>query len=440
MYDPVYDPTLSAPGTNLWNDIYCPVLYLHAAEAEALLLDVESWTPRDRRGDVLAVVARAWMRLGRPSEAWRAFERAQALGGPEVASLARVVLPDALARCAADAKAADRPEGVAEAWLDAAAVALDRAEVPLARRAVADALEACPDHAEAAHFARMLEEPGVQRGWQRADLSGDRGRPPERVVLDARRLRPARRQGWVSEERLERRHVLAEEDRLVPSASALARLRAGGWYGFFLGTDGDFAGLAPGHTLTGLEIQAGHLVARVSEQRAAGPLAADTWARVLHGDDTLATDDLAQLLCALATRDPSLLPTGREAATWLLRRHGDHPPLWRAYAGWIEALAGDPGGEALPHAEVVLAQPLQDALAWRLAVATLARLGARSRAEQEIHARRHDPVCGYTARQLVSAGQDLADARVTCSPRLRPRRDSPAPRHPGSRDLPAPRG
>ncbi len=431
VYDIPKDWALRPFGHDLWNDVYCPCLYLRPDEAEALLLDVENWALPGRLGDSLALSARAWMRLGRPDEAWRAFERAQRAGGPEVDLLESVVLPGAVERCTRRAEAAAHPGAAAEAWLDAASVHLDRGDLPLARRAIDAAVEACGDHAEAGHFKRLMAEPAIQRGWQRAEFLSRTPLSRGLALADARRLRPLRRNGWVSEERLERRCWFVANDAEVPRGTGLAALRSAGWFGFFLATDLDYTTVPPDHPLPKLEVECGQISAHVNEGRAAGPRAATLWAAVSGDADDQTTDDVAQLLCALATRDPSMLAAGRLAAGWLLGHDPAHQALWHAYVGWLGALAGDARDEALAHAGTVLALPRPGALAWRLAVATLARCGERDAALRAVHARRDDTDCGFTARHLAAPGADLCDASVTCSPRLVPRRLAP-PRRPAA--------
>ncbi|MBM4369660.1 MAG: hypothetical protein FJ102_25850, partial [Deltaproteobacteria bacterium] len=94
------DDRLSTPfGAHLWLDIYWPALFCDADGcAGTALARLDEWLPRNRRGDGLAIAARAWTRLGHPAEALACFEEAQKLGGSEVEALACFVLAGGLER------------------------------------------------------------------------------------------------------------------------------------------------------------------------------------------------------------------------------------------------------------------------------------------------------------------------------------------------------
>ncbi|MBM4367457.1 MAG: hypothetical protein FJ102_14690, partial [Deltaproteobacteria bacterium] len=326
------------------------------------------------------------------------------------------------------------PGTAADAWLDASALHLDEGRLEAARETVARALSTCPGHAEAEHYARLLAEPDAMEAWQRHE----RARPARRsrkslAARDVHSLRPSRRNGWVSEQRLRRRCYLVEDDMAVLPGTGLDRLRQAGWYDYFVGTDSDFARLGPGHPLVHAELDLQRLLAQVDEGRSVLDAATRAWFEAQQSHDHERINDTAQLVCGLATADDALVDLGIEAASWLLRRAPEHAALWHAYLAWLGHLAGHP--EACDHAHEVLRLPMTDTLSWRLAASTLVAEGRRAEAAPYLSRHRDDPVHGHAARQLEQLKGELAPFRVHVSPRLLPRFTPPPARREPSQGL-----
>ncbi|MBM4393698.1 MAG: hypothetical protein FJ090_21440, partial [Deltaproteobacteria bacterium] len=303
------DDRLFTPfGAHLWLDIYWSALFSDADGcADTALTRLDEWLPRNRRGDGLAIAARAWTRLGHPAEALACFEEAQQLGGDEVEALACFVLAGGIERCARRAERATGTGTAADAWLDATALHLDQGRLGAARETAALALSTCPGHAEAEHYGRLLAEPGAMEAWQ----CHERSRPARRArkavaARDVDSLRPCRRNGWVSEQRLRRRCYLIEDDTAVVPGTGLDRLRQAGWYDYFVGTDGDFARLSPSHPLVPAEFDLQRLLAQVDEGRTVLDDATRAWFEAQQSHDRERINDTAQLVCGLATADRAL--------------------------------------------------------------------------------------------------------------------------------------
>lgn len=423
------DDRLSTPfGAHLWLDIYWPSLFFDTCGcADTGLARLDEWLPRNRRGDGLAIAARAWTRLGHPAEALACFDEAQKLGGDEVEALACFVLPGGIERCARRAERAHGAGTAADAWLDATALHLDEGQLGAAREAVSRALSTCPAHAEAEHYARLLAEPDALEAWRRHESARPARRPRKTLAArDVNSLRPCRRNGWVSEQRLRRRCYLVEDDMAVLPGSGLDRLRQAGWYDYFLGTDGDFARLSPAHPLVPAEVDLQRLLAQVDEGRPVLDGATRAWFEAQQSQDRERINDTAQLVCGLATADEALVELGIEAATWLLCRAPEHAPLWHAYLAWLGHLAGSP--DACDHAHRALRLAITDTLSWRLAASTLVAEGRRAEAAVYLSRHRDDPVHGHAARQLEQLKGELPPFRVHVSPRLLPRFATPPAR------------
>lgn len=373
--------------------------------------------PSRERADAWAVAARAYMLLGHPADAVRAWERAEKSGGEEVEALAIFLAPDGLGLALRRAQSASRPAVRADRWCDLAALRVLQQGGFGAGGAIAEALAACPDHLEAQHWLRFLALPDAQREADRLH-----GRPSRRgrglAARDAAALIPHRGNGWIGERRLLTRHALPPQRRSAPAGSGLATLDDAGVVSLYLGSELDYHHLPANSSLVRAEIALTILSDHVDEGRHAAPLARAAWNTALASGDRLRVQDLAEQLCALATRAPDLLDAGAACADWLAAA-SPAPALFLAYGAWIAAARGSP--DAKLRAETVLARGDANELVWRLAVGALYRLGAVREGETHLAAARLDPRMRAIAASMHGAGARPDHPFVHCSPRLRSR-------------------
>ena len=392
---------------NPWFDLYfgavlCPEFFADS------LARIPSIAPADR-GNALAVAARGWMVLNRPADALRLWERAREVGGAEVESLGRFVLPQG-PRLADDYAASVGPSGLrADAWCDAAALHLTTGSLDRAARAIGRALAACPEHGEALHWHRFLSEPGVLA--VAADVCGAKPSGGGIGVEDAQALLPTRTNGWMSPERLNRR-VLMDVPASPPPGSALARFDHAGIRDYFMATDDDWARVPSTHPLAATEVAVDQLRSLVAERRPALVPARGLWESALASGDVVRVDDVAQLLCALATQDTRLIGVGSEAADWLVEHQRPGINLFAAYRALFAAIGDEPGAENL--ARKVLRASRGDDLPTRLGAGALALAGRR-----------------VAASAAVKPAPPAKLPVVWCSPRTAGRDLSSAARPPG---------
>lgn len=403
---------------NPWFDLYFGATFC-ADCFESTLPRIDN-LPHQERGDALAIAARGWMVLGRPADAMRCWERAHALGGPEVEALGLFVQSDGANRAELRAAGLPLPGLRADGWCDAAALHLVAGSLDAAVRAVGRALTACPDHGEALHWQRFLALPDAVAVAQRVDAGKPSRRGRGLAVQDALALLPTRHNGWVSEERLRRR---AQMDGMPdgPPGSALARFEHAGVREYFLAADTDWATVPASHPLARAELEIDLLRALVQENRPALTSARSVWDAALASGDSIRVDDVGQLLCALATQDIALVGVGREAADRLTEMTPGGHVLFRAYRALFAAMLAEP--DAVKRAREVLSGPFEDDLSWRLAVGALFRAGAIPDAEQEVRRALNDPMRRSIAAYMGSKAARTKTPVVSCSPRT------------GSRDL-----
>ncbi|MFN7147774.1 MAG: hypothetical protein ACK4YP_28650, partial [Myxococcota bacterium] len=192
------------PAVDPWWDLYMPATFGEADAVLDALEAAEATVPLAARGDLYAVAARAFAVLGRYVEAERVAEQAFRLGGAEADALATFLCPDGRAR--AERRTVGGRRGArADAWCDLAALRLQAGEVAEARAAVERALATCPGHAEAGRWARFFEDAADPRAVVRDALDPRRSRRRSVPARDAAELLPARRTGWLSVERYQRR-------------------------------------------------------------------------------------------------------------------------------------------------------------------------------------------------------------------------------------------
>lgn len=403
------------PSFDPWLELYlcarlCRSCFERAAARVAEL-------PTAERGNAEAVAARAWMVLKRPAEAVRAWERAQAHGGPEVDALAGFILPDGLRRAESRADRPGSPAARADRWCDVAALRLQWQAGEGAGAAIASALAACPDHLEARHWLRFLALPDAL-----AEADRIQGRPSRRgsglAAQDAEELVPYRANGWVSRRRL---HTRLGPEARGPSAATgcgLARLEDAGVTAFYLGSEADYRRLPGRDALVQAELEMTTVAEHVTEGRPAAPLARAAWLAALASGDRQRVQDVAEQLCALATRAADLVELGAECADWLASV-SPNPALFGAYAAWFAATRGAP--DAGRRAESVLGAGTADELVWRLAVSALYQVGSIRKADAFVAAARLDPRLRLVAGAFDDTSAGFSPPRVHCSPRLRSR-------------------
>jgi hypothetical protein len=405
----------AGPTLDPWFELYmgatlCPDCFNAAA---ALIPGL----PPTERGNAWAVAARAYMVLGQPGEAVRAWELAEELGGHEVEALASFVRPDGHDRAVRRATTAGQPAVRADRWCDVAALRVIQRRGEGAGAALAEALAACPDHLEAHHWLRFLAQPDALREADRMQ-----GRPSRRgrslAAQDAAVLVPHRANGWVSTRRLNARLGLEAGPPLSPAGSGLRHLEDAGLHALYLGSDDDYRGLPARHPLVRAELQLAAVSEHVDEGRPASALARASWHAALASGDRQRVQDVAEQLCALTTRAADLLEVGGECADWLASVSPE-PTLFRAYGAWIAAARGAP--DAQRRAEAVLSTGAADELAWRLAVGALYRLGASTEADACVAAARRNPRLRAIAATLRGKRARPGEPQVHCSPRLRSR-------------------
>lgn len=373
--------------------------------------------PASEQGNAWAVAARAFMLLKRPAEAVRAWENAQQAGGTEVDALASFVLPDGLRRAGWRADAAGRPAVRADRWCDLAALRLVQHGGEGAGAAIAEALAACPDHLEAQHWLRFLALPDAFTEAERLQ-----GRPSRRgqglAARDAAALVPHRGNGWISRRRLHTRMGLEAARPLAPTGTGLARLEGAGVVAFYLGSELDYRQLAARDPLVQAELDLTVVAEHVDEGRRAAPLARAAWMGALASGDRQRVQDVAEQLCALATRAEDLVEVGAECADWLASL-STAPTLFSAYGAWFAAARAAP--DARRRAEAVLARETSNELIWRLAVSALYRSGATREGDAFVAAARQHPRLHVVAATWEGPAARNAEPRVHCSPRLRSR-------------------
>lgn len=378
---------------------------------DAALRQLDSLPARER-GDACAIAARGLYSLNRAAEAAHRWAQARELGGPEVDALAIWIEPAGLA--AAEARATDLADAGlrADAWCDVAALRLvrnhDRAG---AASAIGQALAACPEHREAHHWARFLTVPDLFEGIGRAVRRRSR-RAPGLAERDARELVPSPLNGFVSPRRAEAR--LVEPDPAATRGSAWALLVRAGIRDTFLATPEDWATVPTRHPLLQAELDLGRVVDLVDEGRPALGGARGAWQAARASGDPERQDDVAQVLCALATHDPELVPLAAECADWLCRERAHPGTLFWAYRAWARAAGGGDDGAA--EARALLGRRDLDDLSWRLALEGLRVAGARAEVDAALAVAVRDP-----ARRALAQAQRKATPeplRVRVSPRL----------------------
>jgi hypothetical protein len=302
-------------------------------------------------GELLAVCARSWWAAGHPLRAQRALAGAERGGGREVAALLTLARGDrGLARHRIEHES--EPGLRADAWCDLALLDMNEGDVTAASDSVASAVAACPDHLEAGRWARFLAEPAAPSTWRRVERDGPPSGAGTPALRDAFALRPTRRSGWISAERLHRR-VLARLPGADPPAAgtALRRLQDAGAGLLLFALDEEYASIPASSHFVEWELGGERARSLVAEGRPAGHTLSRLWTAT--AGDPVARDDLAQFVVALATATDALAGEGEAAARWLIDGGGGRQSLWRAYAAWH-------GARTRPRASVNEALALLD--------------------------------------------------------------------------------
>lgn len=415
----LFTPTLVDP----WLDLYMPAVLSEGGLFEATV-EMIGHLPPEQRGDAWAIAARGRLVLGRDTDAWRAFEEAQQRGGAEVETLATFLVGGGakrVAKCVAEAKS---PGLMADAWCDAAALAMGAGETDRAVAAIGEALTALPVHREARHWQRYLAEPDAARAWHRVRDCDDRD-PLTRAVHDALHLAPRRAQGFVSPRRLTERYYPSGTAAQAERGTALAYLFDAGRSAFLLGTEPDWAAVPRSHVLAAAELALGELEDLVDEERPAGKLGRSVWQAAVESEDEPRINDVGQALCAMATRATELVPVGREAADRLCATDRKGLTMYKAYAAFLAARQGTP--DALGQVMAILELPSPGSLAFRMAIASLRTLNQPAKARKALADRKRDPVLAATARALTDETLSPVGRGILCSPRLSPRGLTMAP-------------
>ncbi|MSQ02369.1 MAG: hypothetical protein EXR71_10850 [Myxococcales bacterium] len=414
MPRPPTPSTTSAPTWQPWFELYLAASLCDCC-FDAAVRQIPA-LPLKERGDAWAIATRAMLTLGRAAEAGRAWTLARAMGGVEVDALALWMEPGALPAAVQRATTARSPGFAADAWCEVAALRMLNEAGRDAALAIGRALAACPEHREALRWARFLALPEAPEAVARLALKPTR-RGANLAVRDADGLIPRSENGFVSPMRAQAR--VWREAIPIPHGSALARFDRAGVTASYLATPEDWARVPEGHPLVPVELALGQLVDLVDEGREATPPARSAWNSALASGDAERVDDVAQLLCALATRAPALAGLAARAADWLVETRGSRGRLFAAYRAWFAALLGE--ADAAHRARTVLADPCTDDLGWRLAVEALARAGAPSDADVVIAAAGRDPRRRGATDSLGGRRAPTGAPQVAVSPRLTPR-------------------
>lgn len=409
----LFTPTLLDP----WLDLYMPAVLTEGGIFESAVEMIDH-LPIEQRGNAWAITARGRLVLGRDSDAWRAFEAAQERGGDEVEALATFLVGGGAKRVAKRIATAASPGLVADAWCDAAALAMGTGETDRAVAAIAEASSVMPTHRETRHWQRYLAEPDAARAWRRAAIGYD-GAPATRGLMDALHLSPRRDQGFVSPRRLTERYYPSGAAALAPKGTALAYLYDAGRSAYLLGTEPDWAAVPRSHVLATAELEIGELEDLVDEERPAGALGRAIWRAALDSGDEPRINDVGQAMCALATRAAELVSIGREAADHMAACDPKGHTMYKAYSAFLAAREGRP--DALSKTLAILDLPAPGSLAFRMAIASLRTLHQPAKARKALADRKRDPVLAATARALTDETLAPIGRGILCSPRLAPR-------------------
>jgi hypothetical protein len=343
-------PVSSCP----WSTLLQPALLGRAAEVDAAFTLAQRTVAPAAAGRLLAVGARAYAALGASPRAARLRDAALSRGASEAIALASVFGPDA-PRWARARAAAGRPGDRADAWCDLAWHALLDGDAPGAEAAVGAAQAACPAHAEAARWARLLAQAGADTPpVVLANPAAPAGWASASVLRSAAALVPRPELGWLSPERLRRRVCTGRWPAPAPATSALGRLQDDGVVSRILATDAEYAALPAHSPLVDAERQLDLALSLDHEHLPAGAAAEAAWEALGRAD----APARAAGVLALAR----LGGTNREAAAVALRavgalHHADPDRLlWTAQRARLLAVRGA-SGPAVTLARLALARP-----------------------------------------------------------------------------------
>lgn len=361
------------------------------------------------RGDAWAITARGWWALGEPERATPAWEKAAALGGPEVEALRPFLVDEGRVTAERRARSLVDRGLAADAWCDVAALAVRDKDAPAARAAIAQALAVCPDHAEARHWLRVLDSREFLRDAARRRRARRPHSRPRRPDSEADGLMPFEVNGWVSPERHSRRHLAPKTP--APPGSALERLVAAGAHTGWLRPKEEWAELLDSDTDVELELALDQLVALRQERRPLLVEATQAW-EVGVRSGAFRAESVGHLICSLAAEDQALWELASTVADAMLAFGPDPSPLaWRA---WFGVRLGRPG--AVSDARAVLEGPLHDRLPWRLALSALYLGGAEAEGAAFIRDAFTDPERSAWAREVSGKHARPADVWVPIAP------------------------
>lgn len=361
-----------------WLDVYLPARLGERARALAAL---ERASEVGGGAALDAVGARALAVLGDAAGAEVRARRAFAAGGEEAAALAVWFGTARRERARWRVERCRSPGLAADAGCDLAALALEEGDAAEARSAILAARGACPDHAEAGRWRRMLREADDPVAlWRTARA------PTRRLRRDRVELRPTAALGWVAPERFRRRVLGRGGGPMASPRTGLGRLQHAGVGGTWFGLPPEQRRWPAEHPRVELELAADRLIALVDEGRDA-TLAALAL-RDAAGEAEL---DAARVLVHAASGDDHLAALGVAAARRLAEAEPWPPGRWAAWGALL--LRGvDPTGAAA-EARRLLALPGLDRHAWRVALDTLRLVGAgeeaRERARRDARPERH---------------------------------------------------
>lgn len=379
-------------GPDYWTLLLSDAVTGRSLSVLTLARQLEGCTPESERGALFAVAARAFVALDMHSAAERYLDRALEERGLEGAAVATFQQSDGV-RWAKRRMEQGRPGEQADAACDLAVLHLEREDDRAAREAVHEALQRCPEHAEASRWYRFFAEAGprLHSFWV------GRGPPAHPAARDAAELRPCPGYGWLSAERWSRRITSGAWVAPARPGSALDRLQIAGVVGRRFALPAEYDARPATLPLTTCELALDHAESLVREGRPAGAAAAQVWTSAGRIDPT-ACADAAQHLVALGVRCPAAASTGLRAVDHLLQRCPVQP-LWLAYRSCLLATVGQ-HREAIDRARAVGAMGQLAPLTLSLLVVASRRAGNRVLADALLERRAQSPALSATVRVL----------------------------------------
>ncbi len=352
-----------------WWNVFLPAMM---GERMFVTHAVERILAEGADGDTLAVCARALFVCGEVFRAERLASEAVRSGGVEADRLAVLYKVDGRRRAPALAAATSRKGLRAEIWCDVAGRALLEGDLAGADEAIVMAEAALSEHAETQRWRRFLGEAADPVACLQSAARTPPRTPEAAPMRDAYALLATRRNGFVSTERWQRRHVAEGFDTF--RGSALDRLREAGVPRARLFGERELATCPAADPRPDLEMLADQTVSLVGQGR---PAQAAT--RALLAESRRFTPSVVQATarcCAgLAGRDPALVPDTLDALERLL----PHDP--QRWTPWVALLGRQSRPErSIRFARTLLSTPGTPAGAFLLAHDTLRLCGEHEEA------------------------------------------------------------